>query len=247
MSFKFLFDVQRYVSTIAHTEVRPPNLYVSEDALMYTVGRSTLTMDVIRRGIQDAYSELDSLLHELVGDFTIDISLEDLVDDMSNTTRGYSFLSEQPFSSAKHQCFMRVVKDKKLAVIDAAGNFAWNKPACRRWLLTATKFWRTVAWLLCVTAQVSTRLTQSMETTFCNADHLRSIIVQCGEMLLLLRNHKAGHLTERDNYLPGFIPPILARIIMRAVLIGLREAEAVIIYHEHGREAAEIHRTSVNP
>lgn len=242
-NWKYVRDAQSYVSFIARTETRPPNYWVSEDGLTYTVGRYSLTMDVLRSGIQDAYRELESLFQEIVGERNFHFSMKDLVDDISNTTRGYSFLSEAPFAARKHDLFLHVLKEKKLAKVDAQGNFAWNKPAMRRWLLITAKFWRIVAWLLSITAQVSTRLAQFMEITLCNADHLRSIIIQAGEMILLLRNHKASHLTERDGWIPAFVPPFLAKMIARALLMGLREAECIMIYHECGREASEIHRT----
>lgn len=243
MGYKYLYDVQRLVSTIAKTEVRPPNYWVSKDSLTYTVGRCSLHIDDLRRGIKDAYEQLGVLLKELVGDLHVDVDMKDVVDDISNTTRGYSFSSESPFAERQHQLFLRVVKEKKLGVVDAEGNFIWNKPAMRGWLLVAAKFWNTVAWLLVITAQVSTRMTQNMETTFCNDDHLRSIIIQGQEMILLLRNHKSSHLTERDSCTPSFVPPILAHYILQARLLGLREAEAIMVYHECGPEAAEIHRT----
>lgn len=242
MGYKYLFDVQRLVSGIAHTEVRPPNCWVSGDAMTYTVGRSSLGISTARRGIQDAYAELGALLQELTGNRSVDVQLEDIVDDLSNTTRGYSFTSEGPYASTKHSLFMHIVKDKKLAILDGEGNLVWNRPATRQWLLKAAKFWRIVAWLLAITCQVSTRLAQNMETTFINGDHLRSIIIQAGEMILLLRNHKASHSTGRDKCLPTFVPRILAEIIVQARLLGLRDAEAILIYYEVGRDEAELHR-----
>lgn len=243
MSFKFVHNTQNYITKIAHSETRPPNYWVSEDALTYVVGRSSLTIDALRSGIQAAYRELWSLYAELVGDRRVTTPLTDVVDDISNTTRGYSFSSEPPFAARKHDCFLHVVKTKKLAAVDANGNFAWNKPATTQWLLTAAKFWRVLGWTLSITCQISTRLTQFMETTLINADHLRSLLVQGGEMLLLGRNHKAGHITERDACTPGFVPKPLAEIIFEALTGGLRETEAIFIHFEHGPEAAEIHRT----
>lgn len=245
MGYKFLFDVQRYVSAIAHTELRPPNCWVSDDALTYTIGRSSLTMATVRRGIQDAYEELETLLKDLTGNRRVDVRLEDIVDDLSNTTRGYSFASEEPFASNMHSLFLQVVKEQKLCLLDAKGNVIWNRPATRRWLNKTGKYWRIVSWLLAITAQVSTRLTQDMETTFVNGDHLRSIIIQAGEMILMLRYHKSSH-GNGDKAIPAFVARRLAELIVQPILMGLRYTEGIFIHYEVGREEAELHRTYVN-
>lgn len=166
-----------------------------------------------------------------------------MVDDISNTTRGYSFLSEEPFASSKHTCFLHVVKTKRLTMLDSNGRLVWNKPATKQWLLTESKYWRIIRWLLTFTGRISTRLAQEMENTMCNDDNLRSLIIQCGEMLNMGRNHKTGHILEQDAFDPAFVPSTLAGYIVQGLAGGIRETAAIMIHHEVGAEGAEIHRT----
>lgn len=246
MSRKFVHDAQGYITGQAHREVRPPNYWVSEDGLTYVVGRYSLTIHVLRRGIQDAYNSLEEKYKRLVGDWvpaTDAHPLADIIDDLGNTTRGYSFLSESPFAEHKYDCFFRVVAFRRLGAIDSHGNFCWNKPAVLAFLKDAADLWVDFGWLLSLTGQISTRLTQFMEVTFCNADHLRSFIFQAGELILLPRNHKPGHMTERDACTPGFVPFCLIRLFVRFYGGGLREAEALFTFFLTAGDAAELHRT----
>lgn len=82
-----------------------------------------------------------------------------------------------------------------------------------------------------------------MEITLCNNDHLRTIFIQAGEMVLFPRYHKTGHAMERDACQPGFGPEVLANLYVELYGGGLREAEALLTFFLYGAQAAEIQRT----
>lgn len=185
-------------------------------------------MATVRRGFQGAYEEIRTLLKELTGNYHINIRLDNMVDNLSNTTRGYSFVSENPFASNQHSLFLHSVKDQKLCILDVKGNMIWNRPATRQWLNKSAKFWCIAAWLLAITAQVFTHLTQEMENTFVNSDHLRSIIIQAGEIILMLHYHKSRQ-GGRDKAIPALVAKLLAELNVRAILMGLRYTETIML------------------
>lgn len=146
ITFKFCHDSQTFVISQAHKEMRPPNCWVSEDAMTYVVGRHTLTISTLRAGIQDAYDTIWAKYQSLVGDWRgVTCPLSAIVDDMNNSTRGYSLISESPFQEHKHDCFFHLVKFKHLSVFDNKGGFCWNQPAMKAFLRDAADLWRVFA------------------------------------------------------------------------------------------------------
>lgn len=168
---------------------------------------------------------------------------EGIVDDLSNTTRGYSFLSNEPFHSARHAVFFRLVTRHRLCTVDSLGRIAWNVPAVHNLLARAAKLWRLLSYLLAMTSQISIRLRQFMELTFVNADRMRSIIWQSGEALIMLNYSKMSQITDQDRYSPAFIHRDVSLILLEALGGGLREAEALFVHVISGSEAAQVHRT----
>lgn len=245
MPYKWICDTKGYVSSVAMTETRPPNCWVSPDSRTYVVGIGALTIDTLRAGLQEVVKDIWKMHDRLVGKRFVSSSPEDIVDDLSNTTRGYSFLSEEPFSSRRYLCFFHIVETQKLGIIDAQGRFSWNKPAIEHYLANTAKLWRLVAYIQSFGGQISIRLRQYTEFLLVNCDRQRSLIWQAGELLALLPDSKMTHITEQHRYQAGFVHPLIAAIFLEFIGGGLREAEALLVHVLKGPEAAQIHRTYV--
>lgn len=245
MSYKWVRDNQTHISSVAMKEVRPPNCWVSEDSLTFAVGADSLHIDHLRQAIPKIIEDIWGLYDELVGGRRfVDIPLQDVVDDMSNTTRGYSFLSNEPFASRKHQCLNHVVQLHNLCMVDGRKRISWNIPGVDRFLHTSSKMWRLAGWLLSFTSQISVRTPQFMETTFINADRMRSFIWQCGEGLMMGGWSKTSTITDEDRYLPAFIAQLISVILIEIIGSQIREAEALLILAKTKDQVkAQIHRT----
>lgn len=245
MSYKWVRDTQSHVSSVAMKELRPPSCWVSEDSLTFAVGPDSLHIDHLRQAIPKIMEDIWGLYDELVGGKRfVTIPIEDVVDDMSNTTRGYSFLSHEPFASRKHDCFHHVVQLHNLCMVDGRKRISWNLPGVDRFLHTSAKMWRLIGYVLSFTAQISIRLAQSMETTFINADRMRTFIWQCGEGLMMGGWSKSSQITDEDRYLPAFIAQLIAAILLEIIGSGLREAESLLVLAKtKDQSMAQVHRT----
>lgn len=167
----------------------------------------------------------------------------DVVDDLSNTDRDYSFLSEEPFASHRHDLFYHLLDKHHLCVVDSKGRVSWNTKAIEGILDRCATIWRLLSYAQSFFGQISIRLRQYMEYRLVNNDRLRSGIWQSGELLHLLPDHKSSKLTQQDRYLPAFTPPELNEIWLELLGGGLREAEALFVFVLEDAAAAHTHRT----
>lgn len=245
MSYKWVRDTQSHVSSVAMKEVRPPNCWVSPDSLTYTVGVGSLHMDNLRKAVPAILEDIWTLYNELVGGKRfVNIPPEDVIDDLSNNTRGYSFASQEPFASRKHECFYHVVQIHRLCIVDSNDRISWNLPGVDRFLDTSAQLWRLIGYLLSFTAQISIRLQQFMEVTFLNADRIRSLIWQGGEGLLMPGYSKTSHITDQDGHRPAFLHEWLSTLLLEVLGGGLRETEAIAVLIKTGDPVcAQVHRT----
>lgn len=243
MSYKWIVETQSHVSSVAMKAILPPSCWVSEDSRTFVVGTGTLQMATLHAAIPAIIKDIWELYDQIVGRRFVSTRPEDVIDDLSDTSRGYSFASNEPFSSRRHASFFHLVDRHKLCTVDSRGRISWNNPELSNILTICAKLWRLVAYLLSLTAQISIRLQQFMELTFINGDRLRSFIWQGGEGLIMQAYGKMSQLTDEDRYMPSFIHPTVSPILLEFLGGGLREAEALFVQVLSGSEAAQIHRT----
>lgn len=243
MNYKWVRETQNRVSAYALKEVRPPGCWVSPDCKSFVVGTSTLTLAVLRRAMQQLLLDIWELYDDLVGKRFVNCALEAVVDDLQNTTRGYSFLCEEPFASRQNACLFHVIERHNLCSIDGLGRFSWNEAAVKKFLQRCVSLWRLFAYGLSYTCQISIRRTQFQEAKFINDDHLRSFIWQCAEVLMLLLYSKNSQAMDEDRYYPAFLHRLFAEVLLELLGGGLRNTEAYLIHASGGAAMAEVHRT----
>lgn len=229
MSYKWVLDTQAYVSSRVYVEVRPPNCWVSEDAQTYVVGTSSLHLDTLRAGMKQLVQDMWDLYTRIAGRRFAPCAPQDIIDDLSNITRDYSFLSEAPFSTHRHDIFYHLVNSHRLCLVDSNGRVSWNIKAIEALLERCAKLWRLLTYAQSFFGQISIRLRQYMEYRLVNNDRLRSGIWQSGELLHFLPDRKASKLTQQDRTLPAFTPPQLIALWAELLGGGLREAEALLV------------------
>lgn len=243
MSYKWVVETQSHVSSIAMSAILPPSCWVSDDSLTYVVGTGTLKMATLQAAIPAIEADIWALYDSIVGRRFNTTRTADVVDDLSDTSRGYSFASNEPFSSNRHACFFHLVQQHQLCTVDSLGRTSWNRPELKNFLTLCARLWRLVAYHLSLTAQISIRLQQFMELTFVNGDRMRSFIWQAGESIMMQAYSKTSQMTDEDRYMPAFIHSTTSDILLEFIGGGLREAEALFVQVLSGAEAAEIHRT----
>ncbi|KAG2081057.1 hypothetical protein BD769DRAFT_1684432 [Suillus cothurnatus] len=219
-------------------------VYEMQQCESITIGTNTMHMDKLREGIQRLFRECKSRYAALVNDnFALKVIPEEVKDDLTNSTRGYSLASEEPFYKKRHALFLYLVDYYDLAMIDNAGRVAWNIPGIKELLRRSSRVWEPLYHLLFITTHISCRGTQFIDHKVSNADRHRNLFMQGREMFLLTGYSKKTSISDRDSCTPGFVPKDIALLVLEMLAGGLRNAEAILAGIAYGVQAEHVYRT----
>ncbi|KAG1785568.1 uncharacterized protein HD556DRAFT_1314192 [Suillus plorans] len=243
-TFNIIYEMQQYASSLVFSQTREPNVYVDPDVKSITIGVHTMHMDKLRDGIQRLLQVSKSRYSALTNDiFMLKMVPEQVKDDLTNSTRGYSLVSEDPFFKNRHAMFFYLVDHYDLAMVDNAGRIAWNIPGIKDLLRRSSCVWEPIYHLLYITTHISCRGTQFVDHKISNSDRHRNLFMQGMEMFLLTAYSKRTGITDRDSCTPGFVPKDIAFLVLEMIAGGLRTAEAILAGVAYGAEAEHLYRT----
>ncbi|KAG2092333.1 uncharacterized protein F5147DRAFT_657735, partial [Suillus discolor] len=243
-TFNIIYEMQQYASSLVFSQTREPNVYVDPDVQSITIGVHTMHMDKLRDGIQRLLQVSKSRYSALTNHvFMLKMVPEHVKDDLTSSTRGYSFVSEDPFFKNRHALFFHLVDHYDLAIVDNAGRLAWNIPGIKELLRRSSCVWEPLYHLLYITTHISCRGTQFIDHKISNSDRHRNLFMQGMEMFLLTAYSKRTGITDRDSCTPGFVPKDIAFLVLEMIAGGLRTAEAILAGIAYGAEAEHLYRT----
>lgn len=247
-TFNMIYEIQQFASSLVLNQTQEPKVFVAPDFTWISVSGERMYLDKLREGIRDLINDLALRYRTLTKDnrvvkFSIGDLKDDLKDDLTNSTRGYSFLSEDPFHKKRHSLFLFLVVEWQLAMVDSTGRISWNVPEIKDFLRRTLRVWEPLYHLLYITTHISSRGTQFTEHQICNADRHRNLFVQGGEMFMLTGYSKTSSSTDRYACTPGFIPEEVASWVLELLGGGLRTAEAILAGIAYGAEAEHQYRT----
>lgn len=243
-TFNIVYEMQQYASAMVFNQTREPNVYVDPGVESITIGTNTMHMQKLRDGIQKLIQVLKSRYAAFTNDNIVLNGVPDQVkDDLTNTTRGYSLASEEPFYKKRHGVFFYLVEHYNLAMVDNAGRVAWNIPGIKELLRRSLRVWEPLYQLLYITTHISCRGTQFVDHKVSNSDRHRNLFMQGSEMFLLTGYSKTTGITDRDSCTPGFVPKDVAFWVLEMLAGGLRTAEAILAGVVYGAEAEHVYRT----
>jgi hypothetical protein len=97
--FVHLVDLQKTASSIAMQESSPAQVTVSADAMEYIIQGNRFRMISFREGMRKLFNNTQQLINTIVMGKTYSVSIpEHVVDDITNETRGYSWLDNGQFT-----------------------------------------------------------------------------------------------------------------------------------------------------
>jgi len=239
-----LYEMQQFASSLVLNQTQEPRVFIAPDFTWISIGVERMHLDKLREGIRELINVLALRYRTLTKDNRIVTSgLNDLKDDLTNSKRGYSFMSESPFYEKRHSLFLFLVTEWNLAFVDSVGRVAWNIPEIKDFLRRTLRVWEPLYHLLYITTHISSRGTQFIEHQICNGERHRNLFVQGGEMFILTGYSKTTSVNDRYACTPGFIPEEVASWVLELLGGGLRNAEAILAGVAYGRQAEHQYRT----
>jgi hypothetical protein len=116
-------ELQHFASTLAKTEPQPWKISLADDVQTITMNRTPLRLDRWCAGLQEAANDTNELIADLLKGEPIPIQIPDnLEDDMTDRTRGMSWLNKGPFTEEEDPLLKRYLEDPN------GNNIGYNGP-----------------------------------------------------------------------------------------------------------------------
>ena len=246
MTFNMIWELQQFASSLVYGQLKDPDVFVDPGYAWISIHGKTLHLERLRGGMQDLLREVKDSFISLSSDAAWPAPHDQpIVENLSNTQRGYCFLEEDPFSQRKHDFFLSAVEKHRLGTLTPEGTWLWNELAIRKFLDCADAIWGHFIHALYVGLQLSTRVTQFLQFQIVNSDRPRNFMFQGKECVVINRYSKTTNAKGKDGCIPAFLPAALAEIFLVLLGSGFREAQALLAGVVYGSEARWCYRTYV--
>jgi len=229
-TFALITEFQQVASAIVFNTPRPPRVVWSPDRKKFSVDGEVVIMDQQRTGLRQLYNDTKTLISDLCGDCLGMINMpEDIVDRMSNTDRGYSWLEHGPYTTTPLPLFVRLLEhpEWKIATTYDDTEIAWNIPAVNRFFQKTTQINQNMSVLNHVVPAPPSRATEFVNMRYRNSDRLRNLYNIMQQMYWFTIYSKTSNLTDHDLCIPALVPKELADIISQ-FLILIRPVEEIL-------------------
>jgi hypothetical protein len=239
--FNMAFETQQYVSSLVMNQIKPPNIWWSQDYQTLTCEGHVCSMDHLRSGIQAIIARCWALYDEITGGRRFATKLPEVYqDDLTMDARGYSFLYHGPYTDHPHSFLIYLCSENSPWNIGSLhGNeMSWNIPDLRRLLSLTAEFNKHLAVLCFLCPAVSTRIEEFLASKFTNDGRLRTLCMMINEMVHLSTYHKMTNQTGLDICTPAFYPDALKDIMLEYLAGGLRNCETLLSKYAYGPEAS---------
>lgn len=176
--------------------------------------------------------------------------MEQLVDDLSDTSVGYSFLKD------RRNCMLpevdallsALLKDKDLksrfVVQNGEGRGAWNKIAFRQWLKDYSELHYLVIIRVLVLSGSPPRVAELLAMLLCNTRSRpeRNLSLLDQFVVLITRYHKSGALTGADRLLPHALDAFTSSIVIHDCVFARSMAQlAAMVVWPKDLEIAQLY------
>lgn len=235
-----LFELQQWTTTQVHNQVHPGNTFWSPNFDAVTCQGHNLNMARFQAGIPAMFKRAWELYLGITkGRKFVTKDPSTVSDDMTNTTRGYSFLDHGPFTDEPDACmvFLLSESDWKFAMVDSNNRLAWNLPAIVNFLNATAELNQILSVLTFILPTISVRVSQFLGSKFANHSRQRTLMMIMGEMVNLTVYHKMTNQTGYDLCVPSFFPKALTEIMFEYLGGGLRHCEAFFSKFVYGEQA----------
>ncbi|KAF8062577.1 hypothetical protein FPV67DRAFT_1421983, partial [Lyophyllum atratum] len=243
-TFNALRSLQHRATTITQTTMGLPRVWWRDrktyQSMLYE-GHHIDFADIQKLFVALECATVQTWEHDILCGLDISVSYKELLDDLTNTTVGYSFISDtrNPFCQDRNLLFTAILKDATLrqrfiAEVDEHGKPIWNQMALKAWLFNYSKF----EGLLLVRGEMlggaPGRMTELTAMTYRNiptSTH-RNFVGFALYLAMLVMYHKGTSMTQSEKLVPHAFDAVTADLIIQDLAIARPFAElaAVICY-----------------
>ena len=240
-AYSSIVQLQSYASTLAKQQVSPPDIVWSHDRSKVAYKGEWLVLDNLRNGLNKMGEDVEKLMDDIALGTKIPYAIPDnLKDDMSDSSIGYSWLDNAHFMEEEDALLKLLINDPnfKLAELDRSQNFCWNHVRAHSLMMKLTQINRLLNVLLHIIPDQPARGTEHVEIKIRNNLRHRNVFWHDDRLWIVTQYTKTTNLTGHDSFLPMMLPRRLSRILER-YLIVYRPLEKVLGNVLYGKNAMQ--------
>jgi hypothetical protein len=181
----------------------------------------------VNRTIEDRLIEVWE--RKVLLDLQVKVQYGALVENLSNTSVGYSFLTDTRNKPLKSQdrLLLAIVESEEqrshfLQFDSKSGKVVWNKSALREWLLDYSEFQKlalTRCEMLAGGPGRSTEFTSMMQHNTVDRN-TRSIHILDNYVAIVRQYHKSSQLTGQDKFIPHALDGVMSDLIIQDLALA---------------------------
>jgi len=239
--FNAIIDYQRYASALAFSEARPQGASVSPNGSHVTYKDCTLEVSRWLIGLRTLFNDTKAMIQEFCRDQTLDIKIPAIVaDNMSNNTRGYSWLDNGHF--IKDRCVMQILlTDTNLNLCQKGrGRLIFNTGAMHNIMAKAAEINSNLAILCHALPGQPPRGAEFVECKIRNSTRPRNFFRIHGSLWFVTRRLKVENLSRREVFIPIKVPPELQELL-EIYCLGIRPVEVDFARKLYGEDVATLY------
>ena len=241
--FNTIVEYKRFATALAITNASPPATTLSADAKIVTYKEKTLHLDDWILGMRRAYNESMSLVGLLCRSKSFPLDLpNDLVDDMSNSTYGYSWLDSvkcvDPTALMKH--LMSNTEGDVPCKLGKDETLIWDAAWQMSWLRKAGELNQLMANLHHTVPGQPSRIAELCDFRLRNGLRGRNVFYNHGDIWLINRRVKSETLVQHEEFIPVKLPPELCELY-KIYLVVIRPVEIDFARRLWGNKVATLY------
>jgi Superfamily II DNA helicase len=239
--FNNVVESQRFASSLARNQPRPPTCTVSDDGRFVTYKEITMEIEKWILGLHALLADTKTMVKELCHGKTIDVTIPDNVpDDMSENKRGYSWLDNGTF--VKNRALLDILMHiPGLKVAQATqGGLVFNTSYMQYFMSKASDIQDNLSVLCDATPGQTARATEFIETKIRNSNRPRNFFRRHGADWIIIRRVKSESMMRKEVFIPKKVPPELQELLDFYLLV-IRPIEIDFAYHLWGIDTATLY------
>ena len=191
--FDTIQSLDKYCTTVAYSERHLPVVVWDPECRSIQVRGETIFLDDIPRAYDAVMEQAKSLLQWLTQgiETALTFPYSNLVDDLNDTTPGYSFLKTPFLEEYRFRLISHLVQNPKYVLRVADGNVEWNRVTAGEWMKKAQELNACLLFLIHLGSGQPARGTEILTMLFRNMQNVpRSLFAIPGGLASIIGYNK---------------------------------------------------------
>lgn len=239
--FDSVKHLQRLASSLCFNQILTPTTMWNQSQTEVQYNKYRIKISDLTRGVEKMLKDLQEMMYKFSGGKPIPYTVpQDIVDDLSSTGRGQSWL-KSCYSDPQDQALMHEMVKQGLWTLSRVGSdgksLIWSRVACADFMRDVGEIVDRIITLVHIGSGPPLRGEEIVRDQISNGVQLRTIYLSFGQILAIRRHSKNTNAKGKDPFNVCYFPQSLTNAISYYLLI-IRPLEQLVawnLYHDPKR------------